>query len=391
MAWINLLTVALCIGFPVFIRKLERTGKLPSWLSTIIACYLVGILVSNLRLWPIDTTLVEETIAAGSMLFGLPLLLFEVRLRESLRNAGSMLACFVVCCLAGLISTAAIGYWFGDGLPDAPVISGMIVGLYTGGTPNVQAIGIALDAPADYMVLVQAADVLLGGAYLLGLITVLPTVYSYFFRPYQSTEAELLKEKQKTLDVEFKEKEFEAPEVNVVQTRSWAQFGVAILVAVIAVGLTYLLTGSLANATLLLLLLTTLSIVAGSLGVVEKLGPTYPLGEYFILIFSVALGLLADFRELAGSGMPLLYFSLLTLTATITLHLLASRLLNFDRDTVIISSVAGLYGPVFVVQVAAALGNTRLVGAGVAVSLLGFGVGNYLGVGLTWALRAING
>ena len=379
MAWNDVLTIALCLGFPVAIRRLERSGKLPTWLSTIIACYLVGIVVSNLRLWPITSILVENQIAAGSMLFGLPLLLFEVRIQESLRNAGSMLACFALCCVAGLLSTAAMGYWFGGGLPDAPVISGMIVGLYTGGTPNVQAIGLALEAPADYMVLVQAADVLLGGLYLLGLITVLPAVYSKIYRPYVDGE------------------EGEQPEESNAENaashskKPWVQFALATLVALSAVGITYGITGELSNATLILLLLTTISLVAASRGVVDRLGPTYPLGEYFILVFSVALGLLADFRELAGSGMPLLWFSLLTLSATVILHLLASRFFNFDRDTVILSSVAGLYGPVFVVQVAAALGNTRLVGAGVAVSLLGFGIGNYLGVGLAWLLRALGG
>ena len=376
MNWHDTFSVALCIGFPMAVRRLERTGKLPAWLSTIIACYLVGIVVSNLRLWSINSNLVENYLAAGSMLFGLPLLLFEVRIRESLRDAGPMLACFLVCCLAGLLSTAAIGFWFGGDLPDAPVISGMIVGLYTGGTPNVQAIGIALDAPADYMVLVQAADVLLGGLYLLGLITVLPALYSKIYRPF---EAEHSVDQLTEVDHKLDERQ---------PTKSWAQFAAAALVAVTAIGVTYFTTGGLSNATVILLVLTTLSLLVGARGVVDRLGPTYPLGEYFILVFSVALGLLADFRELAGSGMPLLWFSLLTLSATVTLHLLASRLLNFDRDTVILSSVAGLYGPVFVVQVAAALGNTRLVGAGVAVSLIGFGIGNYLGIGLTWVLRA---
>ena len=117
------------------------------------------------------------------------------------------------------------------------------------------------------------------------------------------------------------------------------------------------------------------------------MGNTYPLGEYFILVFSVALGLLADFRTLASSGLDLLWFSFLALSATTLLHLLLCRLFGLDRDTVILSSVAGFYGPVFVVQVAAALGNKRLLAAGIAVSLLGFGIGNYLGVGLAYGVR----
>ncbi len=100
---------------------------------------------------------------------------------------------------------------------------------------------------------------------------------------------------------------------------------------------------------------------------------------------------MADFRELASNGMDLLYFSALALSSTTLLHLLLCRAFGIDRDTTILSSVAGFYGPIFVVQVATALKNQRLLAAGVAVSLLGFGIGNYLGIGLAYLVRWLGG
>ncbi|MBC6994919.1 DUF819 family protein [Neolewinella lacunae] len=366
----DLLSLGLCVGFPLLARYGERQGIFPAWLSSIIACYLIGIAVGNARLWATNKELLEAT-AGAAMLIGLPLLLFAVRVRESLRYARRMLFAFALCCLAGLLCTAVVGWWLSPQLENAWKVSGMLVGLYTGGTPNVQAIALALDAPPDYVVLVQAADVLLGGSYLLGLVTFLPAVYSRFFPASESNGAA---EQTDLLE-------------RVAFPKQMAQLALALLTTALSAGVCYLLTGGLDNLTLLILLLTSISLVVAGSSLAEKIGNSYPVGEYFILVFCVALGLLADFRELASNGMDLLYFSALALSTTTVLHLLLCRAFGIDRDTTILSSVAGFYGPVFVVQVATALKNQRLLAAGVAVSLLGFGIGNYLGIGLAYLVR----
>ena len=365
-----ILSLVLCIGFPFFARYGEQSKLFPSWLSSIIACYLIGILVSNLRLWEVDNGAME-TIAGASMLIGLPLLLFAVRVKESLQHAGRMLLAFGLCCIAGLFCTALVGYYMNGIVPEAWKVGGMLVGLYTGGTPNVQAIGLALEAPSEYLVLVQAADVLLGGSYLLGLVTFLPTVYGYFFPPTEKEEAEATT--------------FLTDRVPFLQ--QLPQLGVGLSVTMASVGVVYLLTGEVSNLTALILTLTTFSLLVSVSKVPARIGNSYPLGEYFILVFCVALGLMADFRALAADGMDLLYFSALALYSTTLLHLLLCKLFKVDRDTVILSYVAGFYGPVFVVQVAAVLKNKQLLAAGIAVSLLGFGIGNYLGIGLAYFIR----
>jgi uncharacterized membrane protein len=312
-----------------------------------------------------------EAVAGASMLIGLPLLLFAVRIKESLQYAGRMLLAFGLCCIAGLFCTALVGYYMSGTVPEAWKVGGMLVGLYTGGTPNVQAIGLALEAPSEYLVLVQAADVLLGGSYLLGLVTFLPAVYGYFFPPTEKEETET--SSSLTDRVPF--------------LKQLPQLGVGLLVTAASVGVVYLLTGGISNTTALILTLTTFSLLVSVTKIPEAIGNSYPLGEYFILIFCVALGLLADFRALAADGMDLLYFSALALYSTTLLHLLLCKLFKVDRDTVILSYVAGFYGPVFVVQVAAVLKNKHLLAAGIAVSLLGFGIGNYLGIGLAYFIR----
>ena len=368
----DLLSLSLAVLFPLLAQQSQKRRWLPEWSSSVILCYGIGILVANLRPWEINGELLEG-LAGASMLVGLPLLLFSVRITDLRRYGRPMTLSFALCCLAGVICTGLTAVYFAAEIPDGWQIAGMLTGLYTGGTPNVQAIGVALSAPAEYVVLIQAADVLLGGAYLLGLITFLPPLYARIFPPTPHGEAAATSGE---------------PLLNSASRsqRLW-QLVAGLAVTGLSFLLTRLFTGLWFSPTALILCVTTLSIGFTLTPLPERLGNAYPIGEYFVLIFCVALGLLADFRQLAADGMDLLYFSAAALTGTTLLHLAFARLFRVDRDTVILSSVAAFYGPVFVVQVATAIRNQRLLGAGIAVSLVGFGIGNYLGIGLAYALR----
>ncbi|MEM8582989.1 MAG: DUF819 family protein [Bacteroidota bacterium] len=380
--WVAL---ALAILFPIPAIWAYKRKLLPSWLSPIIACYGIGIIIANSGFWPSyeDLKVFTERIAGFSMLLGLPLLLFAVRLdRRTLRLAGPMLIAFGFCAIAGIISTSAVSIWLADSVPDTPVLGGMLAGMYTGGTPNVQAIGTALRADSNYLVLIQAADILLGGAYLIGLITFLPGVYARIFPAFQELSQQ--SEQEKSLTKVF-------PQLQNPILRGLVQFLLGLLVTGLSLGLTRLLSGSIENFTLLILLLTSLGLAVTFIPKLDRLGDPYPLGEYFILVFCVAIGLLANFSQLASEGMQLLLFCTLSIIPTIIILILLCRWWGIDRDTFILSSVAGLYGPVFVAQISAVLGNRSLLAPGLAVSLLGFGIGNYLGIGLAYLLSWITG
>ena len=136
-------------------------------------------------------------------------------------------------------------------------------------------------------------------------------------------------------------------------------------------------------------MLTTLSILAATRKGISQLSGTFETGEYFLLIFCIALGMLADFGDIAASGLDILTYSALTLICTILLHFGLSYWFKIDRDTVMITSTAAIYGPVFVGQIASAIGNKKLIFTGIALGLLGFAIGNYLGIGLAYILKAI--
>jgi len=363
-------TLAVAVAFPFVAFRLERVRRLPGFFSAVVLCYLLGILLGNTLPHLVDIAL-AESLAGGAMLIALPLLLFGSNIKSNWRLAGPGLLAFGLCALAGLLGTGLAAWYFAEQQPDGWKIAGMLTGLYTGGTPNVQAIGIALEAPQEYVVLLQAADVLGGGAYLLLLMTVMQPLLGWFL-PRFSTPAQVRSEENS----------------EPIWPTTWQPLLLSLAVGGIAAGLTQLLTGDLAaNTTLLILLLTTLSLGLSLHPKISRMSSSYPIGEYFLLVFCVVLGLMANFKLLVNEGLPLLAFSLVALLATILLHILFAFFFRIDRDTVIVSATAALYGPVFIAQVTEAINNKRLLAPGIALSLLGLAVGNYLGIGVAWLVH----
>ncbi|CAH1000517.1 hypothetical protein LEM8419_01670 [Neolewinella maritima] len=370
----TLLIYVLAFGFPPIAAFAQRLQRIPAWCSPIVLCYALGILIANLRILSVPAGTLEQ-LAGGSMLIGLPLLLFTIRPRQAVRHARRMILAFGLCTLAAVVATVSVAILCSDTVPNSWMVAGMLTGLYTGGTPNLQAVALALSAPADYLVLLQAADVVVGGLYLLGLITFLPALYARVF-PVVQTQA--VGEHAGAAELPGR----------ISRKRRLVQLSAALLVVALSVAISWLMTGDPFSSTLLVLSITTLSLGVSMTRLPRRLGDTYPLGEYFILVFCLCVGMLADFRTLMEYGLDLLWFSVLAMGATTLLHLLLAAVCRLDRDTVVLSYVAAVYGPVFVVQVAAALGNRQLLATALAVSLLGFGIGNYLGIGVAFALRS---
>jgi uncharacterized membrane protein len=72
--------------------------------------------------------------------------------------------------------------------------------------------------------------------------------------------------------------------------------------------------------------------------------------------------------------------------SSIGLHLILSKLFGIDRDTFLISSTAAIYGPPFVTQIATVIKNKYLMMPGILAGLLGYALGNYIGLAVYYLL-----
>ncbi len=366
-----IIQILLLLFFPVATLAYQRRSTWSNWLSPIVLCYLVGILIRNLTPFPIHDELAQQ-VTEISITIAIPLLLFSSRLNEVVQHTGTALKSFLLCIGAGLISCFIGTLIFQDLVGEAWKVGGMLVGIYTGGTPNMNAIGMALSANQEYIILLTAADIVTGGLYLILLTSIVPVSLKKVLPAFQHEEG--------------KDSERIAQEVAVLPTISeiFKSSPIPILASVailaISLGLSFLFFGSMQSVGFIMLCLTALSILVSFSPRVRSWKYTYEIGEYFLLIFCVALGLQADFSDLIANGGQILAFTALAMSSTIVLHLILARLFKIDRDTFLISSTAALYGPAFVGQIASVLKNRTVVIAGLAMGLLGYAIGNFLGV-----------
>lgn len=351
--------------FPWLSLRLDKTGKLPAFLSPVVLSYGIGILLANIGVLPENFSL-AHTVSEVSILLAIPFLLYATDLIAWFRFAKSTLFSFALIIIAGLLSSAIHAYFWGNAISNAPQISGMLVGLYTGGIPNMNAIGKALEATPETLIYLNAADIVTGGIYLLFLTSFAPLVYGKFLKinKVQSTDNQ----------------EFSLEKEKVKLSVFLRSFALTLAIVAAAAGLTFLITGELKSVSIILLLLTTFSIIASLFPTVRAWKGTFEIGEYFILIFCVAIGLSANFSSVPVEGFTLIAYTGAVLLTTIILHLLFCKIFKIDRDTMLITSVAALYGPPFVGQMASVIDNRKLLISGMATGLVGYALGNYLGI-----------
>ncbi len=373
----TILQVLFCLLFPAAAIWAAERFRAARFLGPVTVCYLAGIVTTNLpgvRLDPEASLRVSEV----AVPLAIPLLLFSTDVRQWPRLARPMLLSFAVACVAAVGSAVLVGSLFRGQTDEWWKIAGMLVGVYVGGTANMAAIGRVLEARSETFVLLNAADLVAGGLWLLFLLTFAQRLLLRVMRPFTAAPHQ---------------EAFEHPgEKLSVWTRHHLRdmglgFGLAVLIVAGVGGVAWVLTGALA-ATPVLLGITTLGLVASLAPRVRALVGAYELGEYLLFIFCVAMGSLADVRLLSGGSLPLFLFVWGVMVLSVLLHLSLSALLRVDVDSTLICSTAALYGPAQIGPVAAALRNRVVVGPGLALALAGLALGNYLGImtalGLRW-------
>jgi uncharacterized membrane protein len=106
-------------------------------------------------------------------------------------------------------------------------------------------------------------------------------------------------------------------------------------------------------------------------------------------MFCVGLGLLADLEQLAGGGFSIVLLTISTILGTVGLHLLLAKIFNVDDEAFLVTSTATIFGPPFIPQIAATIGNPKVILPGIAAALMGIMLANYLGIGLGWFINWI--
>ncbi len=369
-----------CVVVPALAMWAAERVKLFKLLGPVVLCYAVGIIAANVPGVHVDQK-VAMNLNEGSVALAIPLLLFSTELKKWLGLGWKLLLSFALACVSAVVAAGGVAWLFRSQTDEWWKVAGMLVGVYVGGTANMSAVGLALETKTETFVLLSAADVVAGGAWLLVLLTVAQRVLGKVLRPFTlEAHHELVEHPGETLSVWTKK---HIPSMV-------TGFALAVAMVLVSVGLSLGMKGKM-DVMVVLLTLTALGILASLLPQVRALKGPYELGEYILLVFCVAVGSLADVRQVAGGSAVLFAFVVAVMMTAIVLHMFLCWVFRIDVDTALISSTATIYGPAFIGPVAASLKNRALVGPGLTMGLAGIALGTWLGIATAQLLRALGG
>jgi len=379
----NIIVILLIVLLPRVLVLLSKKVSILNTLGPVFLCYAAGFIFSLL----LPDTSIAMDISEILVPIAIPLILFSADLRSVKHLAKPTLISFALMMLAVMAVSSCVFLLFRNTIPNAEKYAGMMIGLYTGGTPNLMAIGAALKVAPQHIVLANTADVVVGGIYFLLLISVMPKLCRRFLPAFNggtSTDAPV--QLEQNLEASF------IPEKDVFSFRLILKRVPIVLLGVLclgtAAGLALLITGEL-DVMIIMLVVTTLGIGLSFISKVRQAPGSYSAGQYLIYMFSVGIGLSFDFSAINLNSLLFLCMFASAQFGSVILHLLLARIARIDADTAIITSTAGIYGPAFIVPTANALNNRQVVLPGLICGILGYAVGNYLGIGVALLLGMI--
>ena len=358
---------------PLLILHLCHRFKFINKLGAVFIAYLLGLIVGNIGILPEGSANVQDLITMITIPLAIPLLLFSANIKEWSKLAKStFLSLFIGILSVTIIVTIGFFLFRGKGMPEAWKISGMLVGVYTGGTPNLAALKIMLNIDADTYVLTHTYDMAISVAYLAFLMTIGQKVFRLFLKPFP-----IKKDNENDRDFDGKD-----PYQGILTRKKfipvlWAGL-VSVIIFAIGGGLSLLVSES-QQMVVVILTITTLSIVASLIPKINRIDKTFEAGMYLILIFSLVVASMADISRFAGLTPGLFGYITFAVFGSLILHVLLSKVFKIDADTTMITSTALVCSPPFVPVIAAAIGNKKVIVSGLTIGIIGYAVGNYLG------------
>ena len=376
----------LCVFcLPAPIVWLTRKNKILGAIGAIACCYLVGFAFSTIGLSGVSYDKgLTTTVAYVLVALSIPLILFSIDLRSVKKLTKGTVVGYSLCIVA-VVAVAVAAYFITVSFFPSLELSAMIVGLYTGGTPNMNAIGAAMGVESNVLSAANVSDTLVGGVYFLLLVSVAPKFYRFLLNR---------RKRKQPLATPAQEGEFSAEKtddfafgISIKDKKSILKLIGAFFLAVGCLGvgvlLEVLIEGTVGeNLLYILLSVSVLGVGLSFIRPVREIKGQYTLGMYLILMFSLALSMSIDWSVFLTDILPTLAFFACAQVSVILLHLLLCKIFGVDGDTAVITSTAGVYGPPFIAPVAKASNRPDLIAPGVICGALGLAVGTLLGIGV---------
>lgn len=367
--------------FPALVIYGCKRSKALNKVGEILLLYGVGILVANLFIFPLglNETIagLQDTLTSVTILLAIPMILFGCDFRHwPLKSAVAALIIGVVSVLATDIG----GYFiFNQGNGNMKDVASLLVGVYTGGTPNLASIKMALGIDETTYVLVNTFDMLISFVYLVFLMSVGIKLFRKLLstkkvqnESAENVELNSISDATHTYEGIFTRQHF---------GKTMAAFGLSLLIVGASMGISFLIAHKIDNMLILILSLTTFSILASFIPGVRKMEKSYDAGMYLVLVFSLVVASMVDVTAIDyRASLSIIAYIAFVIFGSLFLSVLLAKIFKIDSDTMVISSVALINSPLFVPMIAESMKNRKVIITGITVGVVGYAIGNYLGI-----------
>lgn len=367
-----ILALVMCV-LPAGVVWLCNRSKPLGKLGPIMVLYAVGMVFGNIPplvpyLKPLQDVIpnVMVPLAIPMMLFGCSFSSREAGLQLKIVVSGFLSVCLAV----------TVGYLlFGRNVNEGAEVGGIITGMYTGGTLNAAALQAIFRIKSETFILINSYDIIISFLYFVFL-------FSFGIKMFRRLYGE--QGVRKSDDVVALQGGESSSYGRLLTREGFVQMcrivGVTLVIVALSAAATLLFDDAWFMV-VFILMLTTLGVAVSFVKRVREMDLSYDLGMYLIYIFSFAIATMADFSSLdLKAGVNQLAFMSVAVFVSLLIHAVVCRTMRVDADSMMISSVAFINSPPFVPMAAVAMRNKRAIVTGLGAGIVGYALGNHLGV-----------
>ena len=366
--------MAVITMIPVFFLWLEKKSgwKIFDFLPAIIWIFLTPILLSNLNVIP-KSSPVYSTFRSFAVPMFIVLMLLDINIRETLKVAWRGAAVMTMGSVGIVIGCVVAFFFFKESLPpDSWSGFGALAGSWIGGTGNLAAVAESLDTPEAMVGIVVIVDNFVYVAYFPLILTCKRWAAS-FNRFTGVSQADIDHITQAASEVEKKTHEVHFKDLVMLVGFAFT----AILAANTIAGYLPQLRPVLTTSTWAILLVTTIGIGLSATPLKSVPG-TEPLAMTLVYIYMTMIGAQADLSNMGGAQW-FLVAGFLAITIHLAFIVLGAKIFHMDVSMAAVSSVSAVGGAASA-PVAAGYHREELVPISIMLALIGYALGNYLGV-----------
>ncbi|HNW52304.1 MAG TPA: DUF819 family protein [Prolixibacteraceae bacterium] len=418
-----MITIALFLFYsltPLLIWYLCENSKFFHKLGAVVIIYLIGILVANLFLFPMESDAFRNLLAGRAFVpkadalelldqgvikhndmvmnqiasfqnsilsyiipIAIPFLLLSFNIKDRSKLLGKGMSSIILTISLLFICLSGCFFLFKNFVADVWNVSGTIVGLFSGGTAGLATISTALGTTPAVFVIIQ----------LFGLIISIGLFIFFITKGKHAFDAPLL----------ANESEIETPLLvqeetisNPTSKKQWKSalalaglLGISIFIFAISYFASKLVPFEYQKPTTILLVLI-LGMLIRFIEPLKKIERTADAGSYFLLLFCLIISSMFDFRTFVQPGMiSLLLLIIFSVGAAISLTILLSKPFGIHKQTTLISLVSLIMPSHMVTNLANVLKKNEIIPIANTIGSLGFLISSFGGIFLAYILKIL--